>query len=230
MPQIDVSVTTPDAATLSRQTKMLVYSADSIAILSLGDYEEAGEELREVKKKHKELDTLRKSITKPMDEAKGGVMALFRAPLDFLEKAENILKGKMIAYANEQKKIQAAEEARARKAQRIEQERLEKEAMEAAKQGDIEQAAMLEAEAEMVPVSAAVAPIPTATGTSARQTWTAEVYDVDALMRAVLAGDVTPEVFLLNRPMLNGWARSMKTELKVPGVRAKPVDGLAARS
>lgn len=229
MPQIDVSVRTPEAAGINRHPKMLKSIAGFMVVDSAEAYASAGDTLKEIKAKFTELDTQRKSFTKPMDTAKSRIMTLFKAPLEFLKEAEADIKGKMIAYANEQKRIQAAEEARARKAQRMEQARLEKEAVEAAKQGDIEAAALLEEKAEMVPVSAAVAPVPAAVGISTRQIWQAEVTDVDALMRAVLAREVTPDVFNVNMALLNSWARSMKSELKVPGVRAKSVDSIAAR-
>ena len=67
---------------------------------------------------------------------------------------------------------------------------------------------------------AAVAPPPKAEGVSSRELWGAEVYDFPALVKAVAAGHVEPAVLLPNTTTLNGLARTLKSALNIPGVRA----------
>lgn len=83
------------------------------AIESAADNEIAAEFLRDVKARHKALETQRKTITKPLNAATKAVNDLFRAPRSMLEQAEQILKGKIAGYleAQEQANVEALEAA-----------------------------------------------------------------------------------------------------------------------
>ena len=54
--------------------------------------------LRDVKRRHKELEDKRTSITKPMHAAKKAVDDLFRPPKEFLERLEQAMKTKIADY------------------------------------------------------------------------------------------------------------------------------------
>lgn len=57
-------------------------------------------------------------------------------------------------------------------------------------------------------------------GQTVRATWSAEVTDVMALVKAIADGTVTPEAIVPNTKFLNQMARAMRENLKWPGVRA----------
>ncbi|RQV52072.1 hypothetical protein [Burkholderia cenocepacia] len=126
----------------------------------------AVQDLTKIKGLQKELETKRKAITQPIDAAKKAAMDLFRAPTDYLEQAEALLKKAIQGYDREQEKLRIAEQARLEEAARQERARLEQEAAardaaaqaeaqaiqrqaeQAAAAGDVETAARLNAEAE----------------------------------------------------------------------------------
>lgn len=126
----------------------------------------AVQDLTKVKGLQKELETKRKSITQPIDAAKKAVMDLFRAPTDYLEQAEALLKKSIQTYDREEDRKRIAEQARLEEAARQERARLkaeadareaaaqaeaqamQKQAEQAAAAGDVETAARLNAEAE----------------------------------------------------------------------------------
>lgn len=124
-------------------------------------YEIAGDELRGIVTRRKQIEELRLSITRPMDAAKARVMDLFREPTDRLGQAESLLRDEMSAYQRaEREKAEALRrEAEAKAAaERAEQERQQREAEaaqrkaqaeaeEARKAGDAEAAAAAEAAA-----------------------------------------------------------------------------------
>lgn len=72
------------------------------------DNEFAAEMLRDVKARHKALEAKRKTITKPLAQAKKAVDDLFRKPRTLLESAEYILKGKIAGYLETQAKANDA--------------------------------------------------------------------------------------------------------------------------
>jgi hypothetical protein len=97
-------------------------------------YEVAGDELRSIVTRRKQIEELRLSITRPIDAAKARVMELFRGPTDRLGQAESLLRDEMTRYQREEReKAEAARrEAEAKAAaERAEQERIAREAAEA---------------------------------------------------------------------------------------------------
>lgn len=84
----------------------------------------AGEDLQTLKALQHEVEAQRVAITRPLNEALRAVNALFRAPKQFLEEAEGVLKSAMLAYtAAERQRLEAAR-SQAQQCQWQEQERL----------------------------------------------------------------------------------------------------------
>jgi hypothetical protein len=77
---------------------------------------------------------------------------------------------------------------------------------------------------------AAITPAALPTGISARETWSARVDDLGALVRA--AAGHAPWIALLKPDMvaLNAQARSLRSRLAIPGVSAVKTTGVASRS
>ena len=99
-----ISISMPGSE-LKEEAQLLLSQAQSYEISSPEMYEAAAEDLRSIVTKKKDLDTQRKKITKPLDEAKAAVMDLFKPPIDFLTKAEGILKRGLSAWDEEQERI-----------------------------------------------------------------------------------------------------------------------------
>lgn len=217
------------AEAIRKSAAMAARYAHSIRVETQDDYSYAADELKGVKKKYKELEENRKSITRNIDAAKKQVTDLFRKPLDFLTQAEVELKNKLRQYDNKQEAILEAELKKAREEQRKEQERLRAEAEKAMEKGDVEVAAALEFEADSTPVVTALPP-PKTEGISYREDWYAEVTDEAALITAVLKGNAPSNLIVINMAVLNAMARTLKKGFNVPGVVAKTKKTMAAKS
>src|SRR3990167_3207360 len=130
-------IDTEQADEASKQAVATLTEARSITIKTQDEYDKASEVLKVIKGRIKLLDTLRKGITKPLDEAKQKVMDLFRAPLEHYAEAEGVLKQGMLTYSEEQETLRrkeqdrleriAAEERRKKQAQEDEWRRKEEE-------------------------------------------------------------------------------------------------------
>jgi hypothetical protein len=162
---VDLKVPQPEQAVFKSAINALnmakAYQIDSADMRDL-----AARELTKIKTLQKSVEDQRKAITKPIDVAKKAVMDLFRAPTDYLEQAEVILKGAIQTFdrAEEQKRIaeqarleeearkeraRLAAEAAAREAVALEEARkIQAAADAAAAAGRAEEAARLAAEAE----------------------------------------------------------------------------------
>lgn len=156
------------AVVLAGQAQAALSSATDLVIDSPTMYELASDELRNIKALQKTVEDRRTAITGPLNAALKAVNDLFRAPKDFLDRAEATCKRSMIAYTTEQERIAAearrvAEEAARKERDRLaaeqrEQERIareaaqaaeraQREAREAAARGDAEAAARAQEEA-----------------------------------------------------------------------------------
>lgn len=142
------------------------------------------------------------------------VMGLYEAEQDRLRRVEQL---RLQAEAQAEAEAEARAEA---------EERALQTAVEAEQRGvDVDVEALAEAElAAAGPVYAApvvTAPAaPRVAGVSSRETWRAEVTDLAALVRAVAGGQVPITALEANMVFLGQQARSLKSLLAYPGVRA----------
>jgi len=199
---------------------MLAALGAAVTITTAAEYEDAAAFLQRIKGRSKELDDLRRSMTRPLDDTKKRIMALFERPMSLLANAEATIKRSVLHYRAEQERIRAEEEARLREKARKEQERLLARAERAAAAGKDEMAEALEDQAALVPAPIVVSDTPRISGLSTRQTWHAEVTDKMALIRAVAEGHVPDIVLVPDMTILNAQARSLKNALDYPGVKA----------
>lgn len=273
------------------EARGMVEVAESIEIDGPEMYEIASGQLKEVKAMSKRLEEQRKSITKPLDEAKKAVMDTFRPAMEFCDQAEGMIKRGMLGYDNEQRRIRQEEERKAREAAEAERKRIQENARkkaeaeaaearklaeaeaEAARKKAADEAAKLkaagddkaaeaarqkaeqeaeakakqaeeaaaakakeaerqaQAEAEQVAVHAPVEQPQKLSGVSYRETWKAEVEDIDAVIKAAAEGNQLARALLtVNTTTLGQQARSLKNNLQVPGIRAYSERTVASRT
>ena len=210
----NVSIETPDENALLAGANALLSGAQAYVIDSAPVYEAAAVELAAIKKKAKELDDERKSLTKPLDEVKGRIMNLFRRPLEVLANAEAVLKRGMLGFQQEQGRRQAAADAEARRIAAAETERLqreqEREAKKLEKKGDVEGAAAVRSvPPPPVPIVAATIEAPKIRGVSTREVWKARVVNATLVPR---------EYLVVNEKMLADVAKATKGQLVIAGV------------
>lgn len=218
-----------EAQGLEEVTAAVLVEAEQFEIVTQEHYVQSADLLKQIKGKMSELDTLRRSITRPLDDAKRQVMDLFRPAEERLSKAEGVLKGAMIGFTREQERLRQEAERVARLAAEKEAEKLRQRAERARAKGKDEKAEDLDEQAETVPVPIVPSQVPAAPGVAFRTTWHAEVHDLKALVTACAKGQAPLALLQPNMVILNTQARSLKKELRIPGVRAVADEGVAAR-
>jgi hypothetical protein len=221
----ETAVVQAEAAATS--TELVLREADSLAITSDADFQAAAVTLREVKSHWKDLDDQRKEFVRPIQEAERRINDKFRGPLEYLARAERVLKDKIGAYKEEQDRLAQLEQARLDEEARVAAQKLADKAEKARLAGHYEKAAALEGAADSV-AAAEAPPPPKAYGTYTRETWSAVVEDEVALIQAVAAGTVPSRAITVNMAFLHQQARSLKSDLNYPGVRAKKETSVSA--
>lgn len=247
------------AIVLASKAQFALTNAADYVIDSPTMYELAGDDLKQVKTLQKEVETQRTTITSPLNQAVKAVNDLFRQPKEFLDQAEAKLKRAMVTWSSEQDRLAAEARAQAEAAARAERERLaaieraqaeaarqaQAEAQAAAAAGDHEAAAAAMATAQAAQQQATVAAITAqvvtvapeveyrgkVTGISGRTTYSADVTDLMALVRAVAEGTAPIECLQADAKFLGAQARAFKKSGQLyPGVTVVAERSIAARA
>jgi vacuolar-type H+-ATPase subunit I/STV1 len=158
-----------DNKTLSliKTTESWATTIESFKVITTDDYQKAGELSRSIKEKQKELDEMRRSLTKPLDESKKRIIEFFKKPLEKLEAIQYYVNNQMLRFSElERQKL----EEEKRKAQE-EMAKLEKKAVTADQKGNIEKAEELRAKQYELEQTAESATITKVEGISYRKVW-----------------------------------------------------------
>ena len=168
--------------------------------------EAAADDLGGIKRKLKDLDDLRMSMTRPLDESKKRIMALFEVPRSKLVKAESVLKGALITWNEAERRRIEAERRAAEEAARKEAERIRREAEEQARK-EREEAARLQAEAEAAAAAGNDdAALDMVTQAEAKGEWGQWVADKDAGVKGLKSGEGREALmYMLMNWDLSGW-------------------------
>lgn len=184
--------------------------------------EMAADDLKKIKAYAKDVDEKRKSLTKPLDDVKKGIMDLFRPAVEYLEQAETTLKLGLKKYLDEEERKRRELEEAARKVAREQAARLEAEAKAAAAQGQAEQARALEQQAAMVPATVMVSsPAPKMSGISSTQVWKFVIENEKLIPR---------EYLMVDEAKIRKVVQALKAEANIPGVRVYDERQIGARS
>ena len=212
------SITIPDKAEMSTGAKAALAMVESWEVTDETTYELAGSELREIKAKLKALEERRTSMTVPLNGVLKSINALFKDPATVLEKAESIIKGKMIAYRT--------------KAEREAQEAA-KVAADLAAKAEAAAAPEEAAEAAVVAAMAAPAPAPVVKITGVSKVSTklkARVADKAAFLSAVAQVPAYHNLVDVNESALNRLASALGSGLQIPGIELYEEKSISARA
>lgn len=217
----------PKVIAKKADTRAVAFLADAkeLVITTPAEYESSALMLRQVVGQRKTLETQRKDITGPMDEAKRGVMDLFRPVIARFQSAEDTLRDAALDFTMKEEEKRRREQARLDDLARKKEERLRAKAEEKREQGEEEKAEELEERSTQV-VAREAAPVTRAAGVHARVTWHAEVTDLMELVKAVAAGSHAIGLLEPNMPALNALAVALKDTLDIPGVEAVKKTGM----
>lgn len=252
------ALTLPDSSALTDRAQRALAMIESIEITDQETYGLAADELKAIKTRAAALEAQRTGITGPLNTVLRNVNALFKAPSDLLERAERVLKGKMLAWQTEQERIAAdqrrkADEAAAAERQRLAEEAAarQREAQEQAAEaaaaqaaGDQQAAQVAAAQAQRAAAEAqaaantaqmVVAPVvaiapPKAAGIS---TSTKVAFEVTNLLQLVQHIAAHPELIGLlkaDEVKLRAYVRGLGPACQLPGVRVFEDKVLSARA
>ena len=194
-------------------------------IINQETYSQGGEWLKLIKAKMKDLDTLRKSMTSPLDLAKKRIMDMFSVPLNRLATAETNLKGGILSYQQEQEHIRRKEEARLQELARREEEKrrkaLEERAAKAEAAGKTEKAEELKQQAEEVYVPPPIVPtqVEKVKGVATKAVWKFEITNPDLIPRDYMQP---------NLEKIGAVVRATKGTLEIAGIKIYSEEIIAA--
>lgn len=197
-------------------------------IKDAGTYEVAAKYLQTIKAARKRVADILDPFVKGAYDAWKKAVAERNKYDEPLDNAESIVKPAMAKwYSEEQERIQAEQRRLEAEARKREEERRLAEAIHADENGD-------RAGAESIleqPINVAPVVLPTAprvSGISMRDEWKFEVSNLMELAKAVVAGKVPLTAITANEKFLGQQARSLKGEMKYPGVRVWSIKGVSA--
>jgi DNA repair exonuclease SbcCD ATPase subunit len=215
----------PEAEALAKETEIILNSYQGIVVKDNTALLAAGNELKTIKGKLSDLEALRKSLTRPLDETKRRIMDFFRIPQERLEKAEGTIKRAMLQFQQEQEAIRRKEEARLQELARKEEERkkaaLDARAEKAAAKGNLEKAEELRQQKEEVFVPAPVvnSSVAKVAGVATKQVWKFEISDANIIPKEYMIPDMVK---------IGAVVRATKGTLAIPGVEIYAEETIAA--
>ncbi len=213
--QDTITIDTSCIKEVENEVSLVVARTESIVIKDQEHYETVYEHRKAIKAKIKDLDTMQKGITRPLNETKSKIIDLFRTPLQKLQAAVNAINKALAVYDTEQEekrqKIQDKLRREAEEKARKEREQLEARAKKWEEKGKVEKAeGLLEKAEEVVPETPVVIAMPEKPrGLSYRDKWSATVVNIKLLPR---------EYMIANQPALDKVAQATKGTIQIPGV------------
>jgi hypothetical protein len=218
-----------NGARITERALTMPEQARAIAIVDAPSYERACEFLKAIKAFRQEIaDTFDPHIKRAFD-AHRALCAEKRDAEAPLADAERIVKNGLVAWDRVQAQQRDAERRRLEEqARRAEEDRRLAEAAALAAAGATEMADALLEEPIEVPAVAVAPTTPKVNGIAYRETWSAKVTDLHALVKFVAANPSHLGLLQANMPALNAQARSLKGQLRIPGVKANCTRDVAA--
>ena len=224
-----VEVARPDEA-LFADSKTLLALAQDWDITTPEMSTAAGEDLREIKRLAKELESKRTAITGPLNKALKEVNALFKPAKLWLQEGEALIKTGLLSYQRREERIAAAAQAKADAEAEKERKALERKAKVADVIGIGDKADELREEATRTVAPVIQSEAPKIVGVSVRKVWKAKIMDKKSFLRFVL--DEREDLLALvqlDQSGLNALARLHKIDLGFPGIVAVEEESVTAR-
>lgn len=202
-------IDTSKAEEYRTEAERVLINSKELIIKNQTDYEQALSLTRVIRQKLKDLTETRLSITKPLDQAKKAVMALFERPTKMLEEAKECADKAVITYTDLQEQKRKEQELKLQAEAEKKRKELEAKAEAARVAGKDIKAEQYEVKAQAVIAPTLAERIQKVDGVSYRDQWSAVVIDVNAVPR---------EYMMPNMVMLNKIAQATKGSLPIAGV------------
>lgn len=171
----------------------------------------------------KEIDTTFDPHISAAFNAHRSLVAEKKKHAEPVEEAKRLIKSKRIIYVDEQERIRKELEAKLQAEARKQAEEAQlRDAIIAEAEGRAIEAEAILNESTLCPVVSIANSTPKAgVGGAIREIWSAEVYDLGALVSAIQQGVASIGLIEPNQTALNQLARALHENMNVPGVRAK---------
>ena len=213
---------------LEDKALMTVTQAQELAVKNQVSYDSANSFLRAIKNLQEEIKGTFRPIISAANATWKSALAEEKKHLEPLEKAESLVKDKMLEWMREQERLRREQEAKL-------QAEAERKRQEAIAKAEAARANGKEAKAEKYEEKAAniIAPCLSSSfdkgSVSVRKTYHAEVASLIELVKAVAGGKVPLMSIEANLTFLNSQARALKETLDYPGVKVIAEDNLSTR-
>lgn len=215
---------------LSREVSVYEAKALRMVVASDEDFSLAGEATKAVKRMQKKVteywEPLRVSAKKTYDD----VLARKKEMISPLESAEKILKAKMAAYSNEQRRKQREREEAMRRLAQAEVERKLEEAAQAEAAGDTAAVEYAMAEAEVMDDVAkggkAGAAVPKAAGISTSKAWKITSIDITQVPVEIAGAIIRP----VDEKAVMALIKATKGSIKIPGIVYEETTNISVRA
>ncbi len=239
-----------------KQATKIARRAPKTLVTDHASREKAATFLSELKGVHKDLSEKRLTITRPMDQAKAAVMALFKPHLTQIEEAETFVKQQIATFDKEERarvekaQREAEEEARKKQAEidrkaaaraaKIEKDAAEKAAKLLAEGKEEEAEVIIESAAEKADAvvenrkfaeTKSVATVNTSSsGASTRTIHKGEGVDLMKTIQAIAAGNAPITLVKFDDVVIGQMARSLRGAMQYDGIRFYEQLSVSARS
>ena len=238
----------PTAEELDREVEIARNFADFLQIDNQEDLDRASDEMNAYAARVKELEAARKSLTKPIDDAKKRVMDRFRPAIDGLNEVVRTAKTSIAAYVEAEERKAAEARARAEAEAAAQRAELERQAAEARARAEAAEArqpegaapsaeatnAQIEAEtleeaAALVVAAPAVEAPAKPKGASIRKVWKAKVVDLPAFIKYAAEHPEVHGCISVSEAALAKYIGATDGVITLPGVEAHQEASVAAR-
>lgn len=220
---METQIITPEIEYRTETALTILDAAKAVIIARVEDYQFAQGLMTDIKVRIKDLEEVRMSQTRPLDESKKRIMDFFRAPLQKLSDAKEHLNQIMVRWAEEQeaRRREAEKHLQEEARKRAEEEAL-RQALEAEQAGDKVEAEAILQEPVYVPPVKVASNIPKSKESHIRESWSAQVVDLMALVKGISSGKVAIQAIEANMSFLNTQARHYRETMSnaFPGVMA----------
>lgn len=202
--------------------------AADVKVTDATTFAAAGVALNSMKRRAADLEAHRKSLTKPLLDAKRAIDVLFAPAIEDRARYETILKDRMAKWQAADRANRAEQERIAREQQAAEAARLREEQAKAEAEGNLEAAVELNFAAELASAPVAAPQAVKVAGISTRTAWDFEVTDFDLLIVAAANNPAAFRQYLMpNEKAIRAAVKAQHEAFKVPGITTKSSDAIA---
>jgi len=217
---------------IKEEVPQIIEKAHGYIVSHPGEYTGAANYLKRIKFALKEVNEKiiapAEEVKRKAEENRKNLVNLFRVPL---QKAESIIKQKMLIFQREENRKATAEQARLQAiadAQAAREYQSKMKEAEKLKTPELKEQRLAEAAEIEAPIVMVQTETPTISGISTRKTWRAEVVDKIGFLKAAFEQQNLDAFIIIDIKALNRVAQATKGALNYPGIRFYEHETMAA--